>query len=454
MRSLVRGTLLVLLLTMVLPSGYVFAEQGESSRDPAHRQATIKGTAGSGDFSASPSMMLAQASEKSAGESRRPAEIKMRKKSTGGEGKALETERVWRSDDLDVLGIGMGVGDVDGSGQNDIVIISPSTVYLYRLKQGRLELVTEYSAGSLELKAVDVAKIRKQGPCRIYVTAQNRGALASFVLEYRHGTLEPVIQDIRYYLRVIHYPTQGPILVGQQKGLSKMYEGPIYRLDDKGSELEARDRFGIPLKIPVFGFAVGDLEGNRNPLIAVYDKEDHLRIYTPAGKRLFASKDYYGGSDVILRWGGPEDKRDKDGTAAGQEQVFMRPRIMCLHVNQGSAQEILVTSHSSKTGRYLARTRMLEDGRVAGLAWNGDATDEKWRTPPLQGMVTDFAVDFLPGLAGRRLIVLERKKTDWLSFLRSKSQVKAYDLHSIVQGGAEQKDSGSGESPEDRTGKR
>jgi len=78
------------------------------------------------------------------------------------------------------------------------------------------------------------------------------------------------------------------------------------------------------------------------------------------------------------------------------------------------------------------------------LAWNGDALEEKWSTPKTQGMVADFAIDSLSGLSGQRLIVLERKKTDWLSFLLSRSQIKVYDIDYLVsemaKGGAKESD--------------
>ncbi len=344
------------------------------------------------------------------------------------------TEKEWKSQELGLLGIGMGVGDLDGDGQNEVVIIGPSTVHAYRFIAGKLSLLAEYSAGSMELKAVDVARMRKQGPCRIYVTAQNRGSLSSLVLEYRKGRLIPVMEGLDYFLRVILYPTQGPILLGQKKGLVKMYEGPIYRLADKGDALEPLGRFGIPLKIPIFGFTIGDFDGNHKPLIAVYDKSDHLRIYQPSGKRLYVTQAYYGGSDVILRRVGPESRasRDADILFGENEVQFMRPRIMSLNLDPGPRYEILAISHSSKTGRLLGRTKMLEDGRINGLLWNGDALVRKWRTPRIQGMITDFTVETVPGLAGRRLITLERVKTDWLSFLRSESRVRAYDLDSLV----------------------
>lgn len=345
-----------------------------------------------------------------------------------------ETEKVWKSQELGLLGIGMGVGDLDGDGKNEVVIIDPSTVYAYRFIAGKLSTLAEYSAGSLELKAVDVARMRKQGPCRIYVTAQNRGSLSSLVLEYRDGRLVPVMEGLDYFLRVILYPTQGPILLGQKKGLVRMYEGPVYRLADKGDALEPLGRFGIPLKIPIFGFTIGDFDGNYKPLIAVYDKSDHLRIYQPSGKRLYITQGYYGGSDVILRRSGPENRsaREADLIFGENEVEFMRPRIMSLKVDSGPRYQILAITHSSKTGRLLGRTKMLEDGRINGLLWNGDALVRKWRTPRIQGMITDFTVDTLPGLAGRRLITLERVKTDWLSFLRSASRVRAYDLDALV----------------------
>jgi|SRR5271157_330890 len=344
--------------------------------------------------------------------------------------KKSEADRVWRSQELGTLAIGMGVGDVDGDGANEIVIIDPSTVYVYRFASEKMDLLAEYSARPLELKSVDVAKLRKQGPARIYVTAQNRGSISSFVLEYRDRKLTPIVQDFPYYLRLIHYPTQGPILLGQKKGLGRLYDGPVYRLTDKGDDLEVQGRFGVPLKIPVFGFTVGDFAGKHTPLIAVYDKDDHLRIYDPSGKRVFLSKDYYGGSDVLLRKAGPEVSTSQDRYDLEQETAYFRPRIMTL--DRGSIHEILVIAHSSKTMRLLGRTKMFEEGQVLALAWNGDALVEKWTTPKIQGMITDFAIDTLPGLAGQRLITLERKKTDWLAFLKSQSQVRVYDLNALM----------------------
>lgn len=349
--------------------------------------------------------------------------------------KKSASEKLWRSQELSLLAIGLGVGDVDGDGKNEIVVASPSTVYLYRFSENTLSLLTEYSAGSLEIKAIDVAKIRKGGPPRIYVTAQNRGSVASFVLEYKDGKLVPVIENVSYFLRVIDYPTHGPILLGQSKGLSQMYDGPIYRMEDKGSSLEAGDRFGVPLKIPIFGFTIGDFEGKRKPLIAVYDKNDHLRIYNPDGKRLYVSKDYYGGSDIILRWYGPEELRDRVKDL-NTEQVYVRPRINWWRPTPDAPAQVLCISHSSGTMRMLSRTKMFEEGRIMGLMWNGDALEQRWSTPKAQGMIVDFTVDSLSGLSGQRLIVLERKKTDWLAFLLSRSQIKIYDLQQLVSEGS------------------
>lgn len=358
---------------------------------------------------------------------------------SGRIGQTHDAGQAWRSEELPILGIGMGIGDVDGDGKNDVVIISPSAVHLYQISGGAMTLLTEYSAGNLELKSVDVASIRK-GPARIYVSAQNRGTVSSFVLEYRNGALVPVIQESPYFLRVILYPTLGPVLLGQEKSQRKMYDGPIVRLADKGDALQSMDRFGVPLKIPIFGFAIGDLSGDRKPLIVVYDKSDHLRVYRPDGKRLYVSQDYYGGSDVPLRWAGVERRTPPAGIVEDDDTVFYRPRIMCLDVTGDGIYQVLAISHHSKTRRLLSRSKMLEEGQVIGLRWNGDALEELWSSPKIEGVVTDFAVDSLPGISGTRLITLERKKTDWLSFMRSRSQIRAYDLQSVLMEGKRGKD--------------
>jgi hypothetical protein len=359
------------------------------------------------------------------------------KSSADTRSRLTETEKVWKSQELDMLAVGLAIGDVDGDGQNEVAVADPHAVHVYRVSDGKMSQLAEYSAGSLEIKGIDAANFRDKGPARLYVTAQNRGALASFVLEYRKGVLIPVISNFDYFLRVINYPTQGPILLGQKKGVRRMFDGPIYRLTDKGDQIVVAGRFGTPLKIPVLGFTIGDFEGNRQPLIAVYDRNDHLRIYRPDGTRLYVSKGFYGGSDILLRWTGPERQvgADQHRTDDDKEDVYFRPRISSLSLEGEPNQEILAISHSSKTMRLLSRSKMLEEGQVLGLAWNGDALDEKWATPKLEGTITDFAIDKLPGLPGTRLITLERKKTDWLAFLRSKSQVRAYDLPSLIKEG-------------------
>jgi hypothetical protein len=348
---------------------------------------------------------------------------------------ALDRRRgYWKSKELNLLAIGMGVGDVTGDGKTDLVLLSPSAVTLYRFESGKLTLVTEYGVSPLECKSVDVAGIRKRGPCRIYVSAQNRGAIASFVLEFRNGKLVPVVRDFGYYLRVILYPSRGPILLGQQKGLYKFYDGPIHLIEDKGDELVVGPRFGVPLKIPIFGFAIGDFEGSRKPIIAVYDRDEHLRLYLPSGKRLFLSTDYYGGTDILLRMSGPEETRTRDALHEGPKKEYFRPRIMALDLDHDGVYEILAITHRSKSKRLLSRSKMLDDGRIRGLLWNGDALEQLWATPKIQGTIADFTVATLPGLPGRRLITLERKKTDWFSFLRSQSQIKAYDLKRLIDG--------------------
>ena len=84
-------------------------------------------------------------------------------------------------------------------------------------------------------------------------------------------------------------------------------------------------------------------------------------------------------SDVILRMHGPEERTRVsafDNPEANAEDYY-RPRVLPTDFRDGSGQQILVTTHSSKTLRMLSRTKMLEEGQVLALAWNGDVSGRK-----------------------------------------------------------------------------
>jgi hypothetical protein len=439
---------LIPLLVLLFVTGASGDQQGSTSRtfhssagevSAPNRDLAFNRSGESGRTGGSGAGPLRRIAQKSAGKEESPSRSRAQgaapsKREADAKPSNSKDGQPWRSEELPLLAVGLAVGDVDGDGKNELVIVDPSNVYVYSIADGKLNPVAQYSARPLEIKTVDVARIRKQGPERIYVSAQNRGAIASFVLELRGTNLVPVIQDCPYFIRVINYPTLGPLLLGQKRGVRTIYDGPVYRMIDKGDDLAVQERFGVPLVIPIFGFTIGDFSGDRKPLIAVYDKDDHLRIYKADGSRLFRSNEYYGGSDVILRLLGPETLAiDKYGEES--ETIFSRPRIVSINTGHNSANQIVAIMHASKTLRMMARSKALSEGQVVGLAWTGDNVEEKWATPKTQGLIADFAIATLPGFSGRRLVTLERRSTDWLSLVRSKSLVRVYDLDAVIAAG-------------------
>jgi hypothetical protein len=47
-----------------------------------------------------------------------------------------------------MLAVGMAIADVTGSGQNELVLIDPNSVYLYRLDAGKMSQVATLSMRS------------------------------------------------------------------------------------------------------------------------------------------------------------------------------------------------------------------------------------------------------------------------------------------------------------------
>ena len=108
------------------------------------------------------------------------------------------TGEFWQSQPFPFYIKGMAVGDVDGDGRNEVVLISERKLHIYRW-DGEFKRVWEKEGGRLDsYLAVDVADMDKDGKAEIFVTNIQGDRLASFVVafkdgSFRNGFLRPVL---------------------------------------------------------------------------------------------------------------------------------------------------------------------------------------------------------------------------------------------------------------------
>ena len=290
--------------------------------------------------------------------------------------------KAWVSRPLPLEIRGIGIGDVNRDGANEIVVLTKEEVQVYRWQPAGLQLLTRYTSGStLEHVSVDVADFNGNGTAEIYVTALAVGnSLSSFVLEWSGSGLRPIASRMPWYFRVIRL-NDGPALVGQTRARDRAFTGPLRRFVWRGGNLVPGEALPLPGHVTLYSFAVADLDGDGRPEVASLQSRTPLTVYGPQGN-VIGRGGQYGQTALFL-----VEVPSTDGNP--EEGLYLPGRILAVNL-PGQGTGLLVSRNHEAFGAF-QRLRTFRNGEVIGLQWKNEELGEFWRTEQLS-YVADFQV--------------------------------------------------------------
>jgi TolB-like protein len=341
----------------------------------------------------------------------------------------------WMSQKLPTEFKGMDIGDVNGDGLNEVVVIDKNNVYIYQKTGNELKLLEKIPGKSYDnYLAVDIADINKDGKKQIFVTSLNNTLLDSFVLEFKDGKYVKIVSDIRWFLRVLDTPSGIPILIGQTYGFDKPFDTPIYELAWRDGKYVDDHKMKIPLGLSIYGLTIDNIgTGGSGEKIIALDELDYLCIFEKTTKPLtsiftfgfsnddliWRSDDVFGGSNNYF------ENIDKTHPEENEKSAFVNLRIPVLTTKDGKKQIIIVKNISS-VGRVFKHLPLFTSSEIYNLEWDGMGMAENWRTKKINGYVADYCIKDIDN-DGKPEIVLALVLSVGAS-LRDKSVIVVYRL--------------------------
>jgi TolB-like protein len=289
---------------------------------------------------------------------------------------------------------GIDIGDVDGDGKNELVIMDDHNLYVFKYDGEKLVLFRKIETGSQHnFLTLDVADVNRNGVAEIIVSSVAGDDLRSFILEYEEGKFRKITEKAGWFFRVLDQPKDGPILVGQQMGSEGMPAGRIYKFIWKKKSFEKGGKMPFPRGTKIFGLAMGNVRSKETKDIVMFDDKDRLKILSLDGKFSWSSGDEFGGTENSY-----ETRKQIEAIRTNQFgdtwRVYIHGRIIIKDLDGNGSNEVIVKKNNvaSLSSKLFEKARTFTSGEVYSLVWNGKNVVINWKTQQIGGYIADYQV--------------------------------------------------------------
>ncbi|MFH0783252.1 MAG: VCBS repeat-containing protein [Pseudomonadota bacterium] len=315
------------------------------------------------------------------------------------------------------------VGDLDGDGVDEIVVLIGNALELYKLDGKKIDKVATASLPTtLECHAVNMADLNNNGRTEIYISATDGLNISSLIVGWdKEKGFRIITDNIPWYIRPLFIPKKGWRLAGQKRGSEKteLVKAGVYLLNLDSHNIPTQgEQLSLPKGVNLFDFVYADLDGDGTPETVVIDRKEKMKIFNRENELLWVSKRTFGGSRIYI---GPsrgwvvKDQDRKNFTIhedATRELIFVPGRLVVADVDNDGRQEIVINENPLSSMSIFEKLRIYNDGVIVGLAWDGTALNEIWRTGTFKGLIAGFGFSVLKKDYGSRQIAkADDKKT-------------------------------------------
>lgn len=330
---------------------------------------------------------------------------------------AQSTLPSWHSTPIEPTVVAMDVGDLDGDGLTEIVLLSKGSIFLYRFSADQFQPIAEQTIPSyLTPHALRLADLDHNGLLEIYLTASKGIRASSFIFEWDGKSFITRSSDIPYYIRPGLNPEGEAVLIGQKSGGTEPTMHSFYELSRSGNgSLKPEKEISVPDAFNLFDFIRADLDNDDVLEFIGCTEKNKLVILNQSGDELWKSESTFGASKDFLG----NSTMGKEGAGF---PVYFHSRIIVKDVNGDDTPEIIISNNRQASSKYLSRFRYFSGSSVNFLNWNGTKVSIRKTTGIIASYIPDFQVT--TGKQGSpRLLYVENENGSSLLFWKSEKSM-------------------------------
>jgi hypothetical protein len=308
------------------------------------------------------------------------------------------------------------IGDLNGDGKDEVVIIDRNRVMVFKSKKGYLSKITQVKTSKISnhFLGVDVGDINGNGRDEIFITNQVGNTLESFALEIKPKKkgFRYIWKDAKLYFRIIRPMGEKPILMSQSAGYGNPFQGPIKKIIFKKGKYRQVHKLRTPeiygTHFIVYGLTQQDLNGNGDAETIILDNNYHLRVYSREGRLIIKSNEYYGHDPRLINVG---IETDASESVIEGIPVRFKGRLEFVRIGGAGGDRFLILPMNQTVGDgLLNRLVVVENSGLALLKLTGEGFDKAFESSKQVGYIAASRVVPQKNGAGAKVYMLRVDK--------------------------------------------
>jgi hypothetical protein len=304
----------------------------------------------------------------------------------------------------------LDVGDLDGDGQPEIVVLTRKALMIYMRVQNSLVFKEAFRAATAEefLKA-SVGDVDGNGKAEIYLVSFYGSRAQTSVWEWT-GKFTKKLDRQTGHIHVLRNQKGGrPSLIFQGSAIDMFYTGKVYEMAyDNEGKLVRKDALPELKDAQFYTLTLYDVDNNGTPEYLGLgkprmDQSAPITIWDLGGKPLFRGEEV-GGTNNYLRVG----KTNPDDLPP---VVAINSKLVIMDVDNDGKKEVLAVANNPVVGRI--DFVLYYDGSVVAYKPEGTTLVQSYKSGKIKNCLTDMAVHgktlYVAGDEGEMLNIDEGK---------------------------------------------